>query len=187
MLGNLFGHAYKASRIASTVEPDIMRRMTKLELMSYKKDFSWGTICGNHIFDAAARRARKARLNEADQFILPILHMLEQAFADGNPGMVRCFDRILSEVQPHLINQMSVAVLSESMATQAQINQQLATLEFNTRLEGVVQKAIAEVTADQASKSHREAADALNRRRAQQLDKEEQERRERKKQEREQR
>jgi len=106
-------NAWKAAKIARAVEKDIMPRMAGHLLFNYKTTYAWGTEGGNHIFDQVAQRSRKARLSEIDDYILSLLYLVLQAREDDNPGGERGFERMLLDVLPQVIENLSVGVLSE--------------------------------------------------------------------------
>lgn len=105
--------AWKAAKIAHAVERDIMPRMSEIMLFNYKGMYAWGTEAGNHLFDQVARRSRKEKLSEADDYCLSLLYLILQARADENSGAERGFKKILSSVLPYMTDKISVKVLAE--------------------------------------------------------------------------
>jgi hypothetical protein len=108
--------AWKAAKIAHAVERNIMPIMSEVMLLNYKGMYAWGTEGGNYLYDQVARRSRKERLSEADDYCLSLLYLILQARADDNSGAERCFERILNNVLPHMIDKLSIKVLAELMA-----------------------------------------------------------------------
>lgn len=108
--------AWKAAKIANAVEKDLMPRMSEVMLFNYKSMYAWGTEGGNYVYDQVARRSRKEKLSEADDYCLSLLYLILQARADENSGAGRGFEKILNNVLPYLIDKLSVKVLAELMA-----------------------------------------------------------------------
>lgn len=104
---------WKAARIAHAVEKDIMPRMSEVMLFNYKSMYAWGTEGGTHLFGQVARRSRKEKLSEADDYCLSLLYLILQARADENSFAERQFKKILLDMSPYLIDKISVKVLAE--------------------------------------------------------------------------
>lgn len=108
--------AWKAAKIARAVEKDIMPRMSEVMLFNYKGMYAWGTEGGNYLYDQVARRSRKEKLSEADDYCLSLLYLILQARTDENSGAERGFEKILTNVLPYMIDKLSVKLLAELMA-----------------------------------------------------------------------
>lgn len=108
--------AWKAAKIAHAVEKDILPRMSEAMRFNYKGMYAWGTEGGNHLYDQVARRSRKERLSEADDYCLSLLYLMLQARVDENSGAEQGFEKILNNVLPYMIDRLSVKVLAELTA-----------------------------------------------------------------------
>lgn len=137
--------AYKAAGIAKVAEREIKRRAHGMFLENYKRQYAWGTEVGNHIFDTVATRSKEERLNEADDFGLSLLYLIQQAEFDENTGAINGFTRILFEMLPEIKTQLSVGVAAEitSFVFRDAIENSLLD-EANSLLDDIVEQAAGE-------------------------------------------
>jgi hypothetical protein len=103
----------KAAKIAHAFEKDINNRVNESFLKHYKEHYSWGTKNGNIIFDFVARKSRDNQLNEADDYALSLMCMLNEAKAVSDIFAQEKFLGVLMEALPYMAMSLSNSIQAE--------------------------------------------------------------------------